>query len=212
MGILMPPPYKNDTSLKGYWKFDETSGTLADSSGNGNTGTVYGSPMYGIQGIFGTSIYLNGTDSYVSFNAVNPGNIISVAVWVYYISGESTIISQNPGGSMFNISGTSFVNWVDTDSIPGIINIGDVYNKWIHLAWTTNLTTGTTDLYKNGTFFASNTSNMLSPSTHNWVAIGRYAGGNRYYKGYIDDLRWYARALTASEIYVQYMAGRRRTQ
>ena len=36
-----------DPSLVGWWKLDEGSGLVAnDSSGNGNDGTIYGSPLW----------------------------------------------------------------------------------------------------------------------------------------------------------------------
>jgi hypothetical protein len=48
--LLLPGVYATDrtSNLKGWWRFEEVSGTsVADSSGNGNTGTIYGASSGG---------------------------------------------------------------------------------------------------------------------------------------------------------------------
>ena len=45
--------------LVGWWSFDEGSGTVAgDSSGNGNTGTIYGATW--VTGIYGKALSFDG--------------------------------------------------------------------------------------------------------------------------------------------------------
>ncbi len=59
-----------DTGLVGYWKFDEGSGTTAtDSSGNGNTGTIYGATW--VDGKSGKALSFDGNDDYVVSTTVN---------------------------------------------------------------------------------------------------------------------------------------------
>ena len=54
-----------DPGLVGWWKFDETSGTIAaDSSGNGNNGTVINDPNW-ISGKINGAVELDGADATV---------------------------------------------------------------------------------------------------------------------------------------------------
>ena len=48
LGLMMSGPAQTgDTSLVGWWKLDDGSGTIAiDSSGNGNHGTLINSPEW----------------------------------------------------------------------------------------------------------------------------------------------------------------------
>jgi len=51
--------------LVGWWKLDDEAGTVAaDSSGNGNDGTVYGDAQW-ITGYVGGALEFDGTDDYV---------------------------------------------------------------------------------------------------------------------------------------------------
>jgi hypothetical protein len=59
----------------GYWKMDELSGDLADSSGNGLTAVASGSPLYGrakIGNALGTSVGADGGAS-LTFTVASPG-------------------------------------------------------------------------------------------------------------------------------------------
>jgi len=69
------------TGLVGWWKFDEGSGSSAfDSSGNGNAGTLVGSPGYGAGKIGQDALSFNGSSQYVSVG--NVGNIQTISYWV----------------------------------------------------------------------------------------------------------------------------------
>ena len=74
-------------------------------------------------------------------------------------------------------------------------------NTWTHLALTYNGSTLT--LYRNGVAVAnSNVSGTLSPTTLNLQIGGSQFG--EYFKGLIDEVRIYNRALTATEIQAIY--------
>jgi hypothetical protein len=62
-------PIYADVNPVGQWKLDEGSGsTTADISGNGNTGTLVGSPAW-TTGHTGNALNFNNLTSYVSVNA-----------------------------------------------------------------------------------------------------------------------------------------------
>ncbi|MFH1188936.1 MAG: hypothetical protein V1652_03785 [bacterium] len=58
--------YKRDTSLVGYWTFDESSGTNAsDISGTGNNGTLINGPLWGT-GLMDGGLIFDGSNDYVN--------------------------------------------------------------------------------------------------------------------------------------------------
>ena len=73
--------------LLGWWKFDESTGTIAsDSSGNGNNGTLKGNPVWRpTGGVSGGAIELSGKGDYVEIS--NEANFdindqITISAWV----------------------------------------------------------------------------------------------------------------------------------
>lgn len=81
----------------------------------------------------------------------------------------------------------------------------DHMNEWIHVLMTYSQSTGDLKLYFNGTLSDStNIGNVTSNATTVDMQIGRGISlnnyGNNYFKGYIDDLRFYNRELNMAEI------------
>jgi hypothetical protein len=74
------------TDLEANWHLDETSGSFADASGNGNTGTAVDSPWgNGTNGLINGAIVLNGTSDWVQAgNMANFGitDSFSASMWV----------------------------------------------------------------------------------------------------------------------------------
>src|SRR5262249_55578537 len=73
------------TSPVGWWKFDEgTGGSTADSSGNNDTGTLVGVPVFG-PGKLGSGLSFNGSNQYVTIPhtpALSLTNF-TVSLWAY---------------------------------------------------------------------------------------------------------------------------------
>ncbi|MFZ0034456.1 MAG: sugar-binding protein [Sedimentisphaerales bacterium] len=77
--------------LIGWWKFDETEGTVAaDNSGNGNNGSLQGNPVWRPQGgKLGGAIELNGSGDYVKIGnepAFDITGQITISAWVNIMS------------------------------------------------------------------------------------------------------------------------------
>ena len=66
-----------------FWHFDEPSGasTVADSSGNGNTGIVHGATT-GVPGKVHNALYFNGTNSWVDIPDLSITGDFSIGFWV----------------------------------------------------------------------------------------------------------------------------------
>jgi hypothetical protein len=69
-------------TLVGWWKLDNN---VTDSSGQGNNGTINGTPTYVAAGKVGASLKLNGTTDYVDCGngaSLNMTDTVTVAAWI----------------------------------------------------------------------------------------------------------------------------------
>ena len=215
--------------LKGYWKFDEGSGTLArDSSGYQNNGTLLngtdrcanGSCPVWIAGIYNNALKLDGLNDYVnisdSTNVNFTGTLLTLATWVNLSTTSSAdttmrIISKTAG------SGSEQYELFYTTDSHAVANRFrfDIRNS-----------AGLTSLYTNETFTSTNiwyhvagvynSSHMIiyvnglekntTPLSGSItgrasdVNIGRAASGGQFFNGTIDEARMYNGALAASQI------------
>ena len=216
-------------SLVGHWKLDESSGTsAADSSGNGNTGTLTnfpGSPPWSTTGgmINGTLTFDGVNDGIMiaDSSTVNfdPGQSITVAAWVNTSSyaNSPTILNKFSGmGANYNFAidssgSVAFLFYDSGGTGHGYATTFPVVtaNVWVHIAFT--YTAGspfTAKMYINGVNQAGSwytgTGAAQPFSDANGLSIGTYSNGtvpiSNFLNGRIDDVRIYKRILSASEI------------
>ena len=72
--------------LIGYWKLDEASGNVIDSSNYNHTSTIHGNVTYEVPAEYGTGIHFDGDDDYIEINsndAFNNSNL-SISFWVNF--------------------------------------------------------------------------------------------------------------------------------
>src|SRR6266540_2413754 len=201
------------SNLVAYWKFDEGTGTTAaDSSGNGNTGTLANGPSW-TSGIAGNALYFDGTDDNVTVadsNSLDLTNSFTFSAWVNPASAFTdfrSILAKNYKYYLY-ASSTGFCG--DGSALGGFYEVMDTVacqpsslpvNTWTHLTLTYNGSVLT--LYRNGGAVATaNVSGTLSHSTGT-LQIGASEYGE-YFQGLIDEVRVYNRALTNTEIQTIY--------
>src|SRR6266511_1496066 len=201
------------SGLVAYWKFDEGTGTTAaDSSGNGNTGTLANGPSW-TSGIAGNALYFDGTDDNVTVadsNSLDLTNSFTFSAWVNPASAFTdfrSILAKNYKYYLY-ASSTGFCG--DGSALGGFYEVMDTVacqpsslpvNTWTHLTLTYNGSVLT--LYRNGGAVATaNVSGTLSSSTGT-LQIGASEYGE-YFQGLIDEVRVYNRALTNTEIQTIY--------
>jgi hypothetical protein len=206
-----PPP---DPSLVGYWSFDEGIGTTAtDSSGHGNTGLLQAGATWGPGKVGSHCLELKTTGQFVDIaNPVVDTSVpYSVSAWISFsmLGGSQTVASiegntisafyfQQRGTSMFSMSAR------DSDSLSAnnfvaLANGTTVVGTWYYF---TGVFDGATlFIYVNGTL--NGTKAFTSP----WRALGHTFIGRTKFNGYtdyttasIDEVRFYRRALSASEV------------
>jgi prepilin-type N-terminal cleavage/methylation domain-containing protein len=227
---LEPLDY-GDTSLVGYWPLDEGSGstsgisTTTDQSGNGNTGTWYGTAV-GANGTYYAAgqvgpwggIFDGGT-TYVNMgnsSVLNPTNAITLAGWVnpsgagsgsaWFFARDDNTLGRSYALGYYNLSPTGWTLQVNGTNTVGCGAVAT--STWSYIVVTGSPSAGWI-MYKNGT----------ACSTHVWVApnittgsttIGErtLVGQQGWWPGQIDDVRIYNRALSAAEIQALYAGGK----
>ena len=209
----------SDPNLVGWWKLDESSGAVAsDSSGNGYDGSLQGDPNW-VAGKIGNALYLDGMGDYVDCNDVAAFDLadnFTVCAWVLtsYTADHQTILSKAevPANYALDIvkasegGGLRFFGY-ENYTAKGIIamtgpSIAD--GTWHHVA-------GTFDgvhwvLYDNGNVYDTKfQAGSLTPTAESLQIGYRQTDGD--FRGLIDDVRIYDRALGYEEIAV--LVGRR---
>ena len=203
---------------KGYWKFDEGSGTTAyDSTIYKNNGTLVNGPTWQSPSncVSGSCLSFDGSSNYVEVphSASLMPSAVSAEAWIYprsYAVTWARILEKggnqvgggyglefNPGGNetqRFCIWNGTTPQYIDSTTILDL-------NKWWYIVGTFDGTT--MKLYINGKLEASGSATMTS---NTWdLFIGRAAGSaSNYFNGFIDQVRIYNRALSPAEILQHY--------
>ena len=205
------PSYVPTNGLVGYWPFN---GNANDESGNGGNGTVYGATLTTDRNnSINKSYNFDGIDDLIEvayWNKILGNNSFTLSYWIYQ---ESNLGCLTVAFGMSN-DGEGFAsgsyNW-GNNSIGGQIckyNFFSTTNTTIELNKWTNVIfkydSNILSIYKNGVFVSSQlvnyTTTNISAGSFNIAsdfASNFYTG---YYKGKIDDIGIWNRALTQQEI------------
>lgn len=191
---------------------DETTGAmLADATGNGNAASLTGSTAF-VAGVRGNAVKFSGGSAALPTGIVSGLNDFTIAAWVkpdsiatwqrIFDFGSSTssymFLTTRPstaGGLRFAITTGTGEQQVNTSS-P--LTVG----AWQHVAVTLRGTTAT--VYLNGVAVGTNAGVTLRPSslgqtTNNFIGKSQFAVDPALAAS-IDDVRIYARGLTATEV------------
>ena len=190
--------------LVGYWKMDEGVGTTTtDSSGNSNTGTFgtgSSAPAWS-SGKFGIGTSYDGTDDYISISQYTYSTNASISVWVKgnYANGNQIIIGSKDSIALGLYNSGSDKALIGSAGISKPIGIDNnfINDSWNHLVVTFD-NSGNATYYCNGEL-------LINSTTNNWTwpdsvaYIGKRTSGLNF-KGLIDEVRIYNRALSLSEV------------
>jgi len=218
--VIVPVEAGYQNNLIAFWPFDEGQGNIVhDHSGKGNHGIIYGATW--VDGISGKALYFD--HDYVDIPSSISPCYITIAAWIYvtgYDGHFAPIITKETGAGpaptfawRLGISG----NWPGDVGPHHIVfeasnssvrrHVGStslIYpNRWYHVA-------GTFDgeklsIFVNGILESEVPMKGKLNTASLPTAIGHLKGwGVQWFKGIIDDLRIYNRALSEEEIQLIY--------
>jgi hypothetical protein len=203
-------------SQVGYWKFDEGYGTTINDTGpNTINGTLSSSTSWTTQARFNHGLKFDG-DDYISFSDDSELNFtdspFSITFWAKTDGNNGTnsrVISRgtydSEGYEIFIDENSFEFRTYDGSPHSSSVTLTDAQN-WHH--YTVVKEAGSqTYMYIDGELKSNNT-NHVNPVSHSGsLEIGRY-GGNYYFNGSLDEVKFYNSALTEDEIKLDYNQGK----
>lgn len=202
----------NDSSLIVYYKMDEISGDLYDSSGNNNTATT-ANLTYGQSGVIGKSCSFSGNaTSYAIKNPVStfPTTTLTACCWLKSTKAGAGIISYAISTELNNefllIDVTDLDIYIHNLTVSVGINVGD--GNWHHLAVTWQSSNGSALFYVDGNYVTGKTIatgvSIIGGGSLVLAQDQDSAGGGftnaQAFSGNLDEVRIYNRVLNAIEI------------
>ncbi len=206
----------SDSSLVGYWAFDEGSGTIAkDSSEKKNDGILFGDTS-SVSGKLGNAFEFDGVGDYIDVGddmSLTFTNEFTVALWAKRTGAESRLIGDYrndlAGGWRIQMA-VPQLGFVISDGVSDHSIVGDTSissNEWYFIAGTYDKAHGILRVYLNGLKDKEDnsfTQGVLTSSTSN-ITIGRFSAfGTGYFNGIIDEVRVFNRALSEEEVKTLY--------
>ncbi|MCJ7779155.1 MAG: hypothetical protein MUP16_12695, partial [Sedimentisphaerales bacterium] len=201
--------------LVGWWKFDESEGTTAaDSSGNGNDGSLQGNPVWRPDaGKFAGALEFDGDGDYVKIGNESKFDItgqITISAWINIASVPAdwtAIVTKGDSAWRlsteyadrrfhFAVSGSAWLNGRGSISA----------NQWHHIIGVYD--GGQMQTYIDGELDTAKSWNQGIASNDYPVYIGENAElTGRFWHGLIDDVRIYNYALKEADIIALYNEG-----
>jgi hypothetical protein len=215
-----------DTSrgLVGWWKFDEVSGkAAADSSGQGHNGTLQGDLSFdgnSMEGRVGKALKLEAEGDYIEvtgYKGITGTAPRTVAAWIKTERDNGQILSwgRDEGGSMFNFGFVPGRKRVGVTPEGGYLYMKDKPsdNQWHHVAAVVE-ETELPNLHDHVKLFLDGDAAVI----HDIGVLDLYpieTGSDldvsigKGFKGVLDDVRLYDRALTEKEMELLFNSTKR---
>ena len=215
-----------NTGLVAHWSFDDC--TAKDSSASHFDGTIQGTPQCTtgatLNATTGKALQFNGSTDWIEGN-IDPSVFTanwSIAAWFYHtgygepweaiFSNSTNGINNTPlmtfkgAGDELNYRNYLGINGVGTTPDGTFVNLGSHFKQWIFAVITYNAGIPTVYAYKNGKLIKASQALSWDLQQSSGFYIGRhYYGGNQLFKGKIDEVKVYNRALSATEINSLYL-------
>lgn len=195
-------------------KLDETSGSsLTDSSGNGRNGTATGAIPGTTTFKIGSAWYFDGVDDSIKCALVGSPTEYTLSGWSNNTGTDTsgaTVLSLGDyagiltwSNSLPTIKPRAFyydgTTWKNFGSTTTHINTG-----WHHYVYVVSDTANTQDFYIDGVLATSTTHTIdtvwSGQGTQTCVGVHGNGSINVDYKGWLDDLRVFSRAITQQEV------------
>ncbi|MBN2565941.1 MAG: fibronectin type III domain-containing protein, partial [Candidatus Eisenbacteria bacterium] len=204
------------SGLVGHWRLGETSGTVAaDSSGNGNAGTLSGADFVdcSVAGAIGGAVHLDGTGDIITIGnepVFDIGGQITVAAWIKvnsFTAAWQAIVTK--GDSAWRVARNDSLDTLKFNcnglaGATGVVSATSVADgEWHHVAGVYD--GSSLRIYVDGLLDALAVASGSIAANDFPVVIGANAEmDGREWGGDVDDVRVYDRALSAGEVALLY--------
>jgi len=212
------------TGMVGYWTFNDGSGTsVADSSGLGNTGTIYGGAAFQTDGKFAGDLQLSGSNQYINMGSNAPlrmgAGAFTASAWVRFLdnnwktknevlanlgtlgtNGNNWAFSVNSGNLVFSTAGQGVSSSVSASlTTNGLTQVNT--GQW-HMLTARRDTFGNLSVFLDGLLLQSQASTIANLVDLN---VGLVVGADstqaaNFFDGELDDMRLYNYALSNSQV------------
>jgi hypothetical protein len=179
-----------------HWPADTGTGTnVPDVTAGGHNGTLAGGATWVSPGKVGASaLSFDGVSGVMTWTALATGTTYTIAAWIFPIPSSTSygplFATTSAGNGFFYYNNGSLDLYTGLDKISTTTM---TENAWHHVAVSVNA--GAYTFYIDGVSAGTGTGiTDIIPSS-----AGGSTGGE-FFKGYIDDLRFYTRALSAGDI------------
>lgn len=216
----------SNQDLVAYYPFN---GNANDESGNGNNGTTFGASLTGDRFDSSARAYsFNGIDQHIqAFIPDFPTrrHSRSISVWAITDSNypDSLVVTiTNYGGGCETPGDACDIN-IFRDPFPPESTEGICFdydrgyvgtnlffnNEWKHVVATYDSSSARMIVYVNGIKIAERIRSIYTQSCISglYLSVGSQYGTKRFFKGKIDDIRIYDRAITEGEVLALYHEG-----
>ncbi len=212
-----------DSGLAGYWKLDDGSGTsAADTSTNGNTGTLTNGPTWGT-GQVGGAVTLDGTNDDIriadsaAFDVGGAGswclrfyptaNASSTALFMHDAASGRGFTSYKWIGAYLTSASAQLATYVRIGGVAYTTaetahGTGYYNNAWHHVCSTFNkqLPSNRLKLYIDGVLTSQADATNGDIDAGGYPVLGAWEDNAAYFTGSLDDVRMYNRDLSADEV------------
>jgi len=219
-----PPP----SGLVGFWALNESSGTTAsDSSSNSNDGTLVNGPLW-VPGLVGNGLQFDGNNDFVSIPHI-PAYQTANGTLMFWIRmndlTDNTVFSKDEsncnqgGGDCGHLTMGYNLTWLEEPNRFSMRLQNDGNGYWYKLASDDAILTMTTGvwyhvattfgstgirLYINGVEHDYNSNTKGMQNNNLIMHLGVSYSFDDYFNGIIDEVKFYNRALDATEINNEY--------
>jgi hypothetical protein len=204
------------TGLFAHWPFDDQADPTQDTSPSAYTADLNTSNASFVPGKFASGLQLSGSDTAQVGDMPLSGNALSIAAWVKHNGAHSSgtwemIVGKNWTGLGFGVNASSDqfrfqIRLSDGSDFFAQFNDASTVippDTWTHIA---GVRSGSSiALYVNGVVvpasFTTGASTLPINDNGDALYLGSHNfGGGNYWRGVLDEVRIYQRALSAAEV------------
>jgi hypothetical protein len=202
-----------------WYRLDDGTGStsVADASGNGNTGTVHGTVTLGAAGALASepstkAAMFDGSSGWLDVG--NPSSLQvgngTVEAWIKTTNTDSTyhaVALKWYAYSLFVHNGHIVTyDWGANAERDSGVNVAD--GNWHHVVLTFQSgTTNGTILYVDGTARLTTTITVANQANNALISNGSTTSPQQYFPGTIDEVAYYGHVLTATQVQAHHDAG-----